>query len=187
MCKITFQIFFTFKGSHQNLGLGHNFLKHVERTKILLFVVDICGFQLGQEYNHRSAFESLVLLNRELELYNSDLLKKPCLLIVNKMDLPKAKKNLKELESCLGDNEKYEDNLLQNIDSNMIPEKRIEFREIIPISAEKDSPEFLFSVKQTLRKHLDELEDDQEEYQNKVRALSMEVNAKIYSDDKVIL
>ena len=175
-----------FKGSHQNIGLGHNFLKHVERTKILLFVVDICGFQLRQEHKYRNAFESLVLLNRELELYNSDLLKKPCLLIVNKMDLPDARKNLKELKSCLGDNDKYEDNLLQ-IDSNMIPEKRIEFREIIPISADKDSQGSLFTVKKTLRKHLDEIEDDQEEYQNKVRALSMEVNAKIYSDDKVIL
>ena len=53
------------------------FLKHVERTKVLLFVVDIHGFQLGPKYPRRSALETILLLNRELELYKADLLDKP--------------------------------------------------------------------------------------------------------------
>lgn len=52
------------EGAHRNAGLGHKFLKHFERTKILLFVVDICGFRLSPRSPHRTAFETMVLLNK---------------------------------------------------------------------------------------------------------------------------
>ncbi|OWA55671.1 GTP-binding protein 10, partial [Hypsibius exemplaris] len=79
------------EGASQNVGLGHRFLRHVERTRLLLFVIDVNGFQLSPMHPHRTAFETLVLLNKELELYKESLIDKPALLAVNKMDLPGAR------------------------------------------------------------------------------------------------
>ena len=53
------------------------FLKHVERTKLLLFVVDLHGFQLSPRHPKRSALDTIALLNKELELYREDLITKP--------------------------------------------------------------------------------------------------------------
>lgn len=52
------------EGAYANKGMGHKFLKHVERTKLLLLVVDINGFQLSPEYPHRSCLENILLLNK---------------------------------------------------------------------------------------------------------------------------
>uniref|UniRef100_A0A8C8STF3 GTP-binding protein 10 n=1 Tax=Pelusios castaneus TaxID=367368 RepID=A0A8C8STF3_9SAUR len=85
------------EGAHANKGMGHKFLKHVERTKQLLFVVDISGFQLSSKTPFRTAFETILLLTQELELYNKQLRTKPALLAINKMDLPNAQDSLNEL------------------------------------------------------------------------------------------
>lgn len=50
------------EGAHRNIGMGHKFLKHVERTKLLLMVVDVNGFQLSPQYTHRSCLDTIVLL-----------------------------------------------------------------------------------------------------------------------------
>ncbi|KAJ7408580.1 hypothetical protein WISP_119678 [Willisornis vidua] len=89
------------EGAHANKGMGHKFLKHVERTKQLLLVVDISGFQLSLKTQFRTAFETILLLTKELELYKEELVTKPALLAINKMDLPCAKDNLNELMSQL--------------------------------------------------------------------------------------
>ena len=89
------------EGAHRNLGLGHRFLKHVERTKLLVFVVDINGFRLGPAYPHRKPLETIALLNKELELYGKDVVSKPALLVVNKMDTDGAEEKWKDLESLL--------------------------------------------------------------------------------------
>lgn len=52
------------EGAHLNVGMGHFFLKHVERTKLLLVVVDVNGFVLNQKSTFRDAFETVVLLNK---------------------------------------------------------------------------------------------------------------------------
>ena len=59
------------EGAHMNVGMGHFFLKHLERTKVLLLVVDVDGFQLKIGSKFRDAFETVVLLNKvsSLSLY----------------------------------------------------------------------------------------------------------------------
>ncbi len=59
------------EGAYRNVGMGHQFLKHVERTSLLLVVVDVTGFQLNQESPYRTAFETVILLNRVTPLPNS--------------------------------------------------------------------------------------------------------------------
>jgi len=52
------------EGAHINIGMGHKFLRHVERCKLLAFVVDIQGFRLSIKHKLRTAFENVVLLNK---------------------------------------------------------------------------------------------------------------------------
>lgn len=52
------------EGAYANRGMGHRFLKHVERTKVLLLIVDINGFQLSPQYPLRSCMETIFLLNK---------------------------------------------------------------------------------------------------------------------------
>lgn len=72
------------EGAHEGAGLGHEFLRHVERTRILLHVVDMSAFE------GRDPYEDWKLINRELELYDAALLKRPQLIVANKMDDPAA-------------------------------------------------------------------------------------------------
>lgn len=66
--------------------MGHKFLKHIERTRLLLMVVDISGFKLSATHVHRSCLENVFALNKELELYDETLFEKPCVLLLNKID-----------------------------------------------------------------------------------------------------
>ena len=52
------------EGAHANIGMGHNFLKHVERTKIIALVVDVNGFQLSPQHTYRNCLDTIVLLNK---------------------------------------------------------------------------------------------------------------------------
>lgn len=52
------------EGAHKNIGMGHQFLRHCERTKLLLLVVDIQGFQLNFKHISRTCLETVVLLNK---------------------------------------------------------------------------------------------------------------------------
>ncbi|XP_037532217.1 GTP-binding protein 10 [Nematolebias whitei] len=119
------------EGAHMNKGMGHKFLKHVERTKQLLFVVDVGGFQLASKTPFRSAFEAVQLLTKELELYKEELLSKPALLVVNKMDLPGAEDKLSELKEQLQNPEEFVDLL----PDDMIPNNYLTFRHVVPVSA----------------------------------------------------
>lgn len=81
------------ENAHQGAGLGHHFLRHVERTKVLVFVLDTA------ETEGRDVLEDYNTLRQELELYNEDLSKRPFLIAANKMDIPEAKENLDKLKS----------------------------------------------------------------------------------------
>lgn len=67
--------------------MGYKFLKHVERTKLLLMVVDLFGFKLSTAHHHRTCLENIYALNKELEMYDKELLQKPCILLLNKTDI----------------------------------------------------------------------------------------------------
>lgn len=83
------------EGAHTGIGLGHEFLRHVERNKLLLHLLDTSG-QEG-----RDPLSDFDIINRELELYSEKLAKKPQLVVPNKMDLPEAQANLAALEAEL--------------------------------------------------------------------------------------
>src|SRR5438045_7120593 len=79
------------EGAHHGLGLGHEFLRHITRCRILLFVVDVAGSE------GRNPIEDLQNLRREIDLYDARLSRRPWYLIANKMDLPGAEENLEAL------------------------------------------------------------------------------------------
>lgn len=145
------------EGAWANVGMGHRFLRHVERTRFLLFVVDINGFQLSPKHPHRSATENVLLLNRELELYSSDLLSKPALLMVNKMDCPNAELNLETLLQNL----KRMPEVSQQFPEEFRPEQHISFDDVIPCSAKMNPPSILH-LKERLRAFLDLCHDLEE-------------------------
>uniref|UniRef100_A0AAY4AUE1 GTP-binding protein 10 n=1 Tax=Denticeps clupeoides TaxID=299321 RepID=A0AAY4AUE1_9TELE len=119
------------EGAHMNKGLGHKFLKHVERIRQLLIVVDVCGFQLADSTPLRSAFQTLHLLIRELRLYNKELLRKHVVLIINKMDLPDADEKLHEFLHQLENHHDFS-HLLPD---DATPEHFLKFQHIVPVSA----------------------------------------------------
>ena len=72
------------EGAHDGVGLGHDFLRHIERTKFLVFVLDMAGV------DGRSPVDDYASLREELRLYRADLDHRPFLIVGNKMDLPEA-------------------------------------------------------------------------------------------------
>ena len=80
------------KGAHRNVGLGHDFLRHITRCRILLFVLDIAGSE------GRHPIEDLQNLRREIDLYDPRLSDRAWYVVANKMDLPDAAENLRALE-----------------------------------------------------------------------------------------
>jgi len=81
------------EGAHRNLGLGRDFLRHITRCRILLFVVDLAGSE------GRNPVEDLRNLRREIGLYDPILSKRPWYIIANKMDLPAAPENLEAVQN----------------------------------------------------------------------------------------
>lgn len=76
------------EGASLGKGLGHQFLRHIERTKVILHVLDIGAFE------YRDPIEDYEMINQELMSYSYDLEKKKQIVVANKMDLPNAKENL---------------------------------------------------------------------------------------------
>ena len=80
------------EGASEGEGLGDKFLRHIERTKVIAHVIDMAGSE------GRNPYEDYLLINKELEAFNEKLMKKPMIIIANKMDLPEAKDNLEEFK-----------------------------------------------------------------------------------------
>ncbi len=77
------------EGAHANIGLGHDFLRHIVRCKLLVFVLDMAGSE------GREPIEDLQKLRKELDLYDPKLAERPWLVVANKMDLPEAAEKLR--------------------------------------------------------------------------------------------
>jgi len=80
------------EGAHRGVGLGHEFLRHITRCRVLIFVVDVAGSE------GRNPVEDLQNLRREIDLYDPTLSSRAWFVVANKMDLPGAKENLKALQ-----------------------------------------------------------------------------------------
>ncbi len=80
------------EGASQGEGLGDRFLRHIERTRVIAHIIDM-GASEG-----RNPYEDYEIINKELASFSEKLLKKPQIIIANKMDLPDAKENLKEFK-----------------------------------------------------------------------------------------
>ncbi|HEX3446288.1 MAG TPA: GTPase ObgE [Chthoniobacterales bacterium] len=96
------------EGAHRNVGLGHDFLRHIVRCKLLIFVLDAAGSE------GRTPLADLGSLRRELGLYDPKLSNRPWIIVANKMDLPGAEENLRLLQ------------------------QRLARKTIVPMSAERD-------------------------------------------------
>ena len=75
------------EGAHEGVGLGHDFLRHVERTRVLLHFVDVSGCE------GRDPVEDVHIINNELRNYSQKLAEKPQLIVANKMDIPSFEGN----------------------------------------------------------------------------------------------
>lgn len=84
-------------GAHQGSGLGHEFLRHIERTRILLIVLDTA------QTEGRDVIDDFEVLRQELELYQTDLKSRPYLIVANKIDIPAAQENYERLVAKYGD------------------------------------------------------------------------------------
>ena len=86
------------EGASQGVGLGTQFLRHIERTRVILHVIDMSGSE------GRDPYEDYLQINKELETYNLRLMERPQIIVANKMDMPEAEENLKEFKEKLAAN-----------------------------------------------------------------------------------
>lgn len=83
------------EGAHEGVGLGHDFLRHIERTKIIIHILDVSGIE------GRDPIDDFRKINEELRLYSSKLASKPQVIACNKMDIPGAEKNFERVQLFL--------------------------------------------------------------------------------------
>ncbi len=82
------------KGAHEGTGLGTKFLRHIERTKVLIHLIDLSPF------TQRDPIEDYHQMNKELEAYSPNLIRKPQIIVPNKIDITEARQKLEEIKTC---------------------------------------------------------------------------------------
>ncbi|QCJ43609.1 GTPase ObgE [Bacillus sp. S3] len=83
------------EGASEGVGLGHQFLRHIERTRVIVHVIDMAATE------GRDPYEDYLTINRELKEYNLRLTERPQVIVANKMDMPEAEENLKKFKEQL--------------------------------------------------------------------------------------
>ncbi len=131
------------EGAHEGTGLGHKFLRHIERTRLLVHVIDISGSE------GRDPLEDFYKINEELEKYNPKLREKPQIVAANKMDITGAK-------------EKY------NVVINEIEEKGIK---VYPISAA--TYKGIKDLKYAMWNKLEEIERDYDTFDEEIDLIDL--------------
>ncbi len=84
------------EGAHAGVGLGHQFLRHVERTRVLVHLIDASSEDPIADYH---------TIRREIELYDDQMASRPEVIVFNKIDLPEARANIEKLRKALPDRE----------------------------------------------------------------------------------
>ena len=90
------------EGASSGAGLGDKFLKHIERTRVIAHIVDMSASE------GRDPYEDYLVINKELEDFDPKLLKKPQIIVANKMDMPDSKVNLEKFKKHFNDVEIFE-------------------------------------------------------------------------------
>ena len=85
------------EGASDGVGLGHQFLRHVERTKVIVHMIDMSGSE------GRDPIEDYKIINQELVNYKQRLEDRPQIVVANKMDIPDAKDNLELFKEEVGE------------------------------------------------------------------------------------
>ncbi|MCE4956217.1 GTPase ObgE [Macrococcoides caseolyticum] len=85
------------EGASEGVGLGHQFLRHIERTRVIIHILD-----MGRT-DGRDPYEDYITINKELENYNKKLAKRPQIIVANKMDMPNAEEYLQEFKQKIGE------------------------------------------------------------------------------------
>jgi GTPase len=83
------------EGASEGVGLGHQFLRHIERTRVIVHVIDMAAME------GRNPYEDYLTINKELEEYNLRLTERPQIIVANKMDMPEAEENLQKFKEQL--------------------------------------------------------------------------------------
>ncbi|HHW39389.1 MAG TPA: GTPase ObgE [Bacillales bacterium] len=83
------------EGAHQGVGLGHRFLRHIERTRVIVHVIDMSAME------GRDPYTDFVTINEELRQYNLRLTERPQIIVANKMDIPGSEENLEKFKEQL--------------------------------------------------------------------------------------
>lgn len=95
------------EGASQGVGLGTQFLRHIERTRVILHVIDMSGME------GRDPYEDYLAINKELASHNLRLMERPQIIVANKMDMPDAEENLQKFKAEL--EKHYEDEFAERI------------------------------------------------------------------------
>lgn len=83
------------EGAHQGVGLGHQFLRHIERTRVIVHIIDMSALE------SRDPYTDYVTINEELRQYNMRLTERPQVIVANKMDIPGSEENLERFKEQL--------------------------------------------------------------------------------------
>ena len=124
------------EGASLGEGLGDRFLKHIERTRVIAHVIDMSAFE------GRDPYLDYVTINKELENFNKDILKKPEIIIANKMDLPSAKENLEKFKQKIGDKKIFEVSAMTNTGLEDVVTALADMLDEIPITALYEDDKF---------------------------------------------
>ena len=182
------------EGASEGVGLGHKFLKHIERTKIIAHVIDMSAEE------GRNPYEDYVAIRKELETFSPKLLTKPEIIIANKMDGENAKENLEEFKTKIKNEEIYEvtalineglDKVINKLSEmtkeiereSLFEEEKVEshvlykFREEKPFTITKDKEVYVIrgeAVEKLFRMTNFNTEEAYERFSNKIRRMGVD-------------
>ena len=122
------------KGASEGTGLGDKFLKHIERTRVIAHVIDMSGYA-------NDPYEDYNVINEELNKFDENLLKKPQIIIANKMDTEKAKENLEKFKQKVN-KEIFEISAIKNEGLDKVIYKLADLLDTIPKTNLYDTKKF---------------------------------------------